>query len=170
MAISIPILILAALWAIFFLWPFLQRRFSGRNRDSIGDFSKRVGKLGNVGIPHRRKPLPVLATPRPVAFKAAGGPRPTTGLPMSPVAQKRRRDALAGFALLALASLLLAVVFGGTIVWTIQVITDLMLVGFVVTLVLLARRAHERKAQVHYLPAQSPAQSSALVLRRTASS
>lgn len=170
MAISIPILILAALWAIFFLWPFLQRRFSGRSRDSIGDFSKRVGKLGNVGIPHRRKPLPVLATPRPVAFKAAGGPRPTTGLPMSPVAQKRRRDALAGFALLALASLLLAVVVGGTILWAIQLITDVMLVGFVVTLVLLARRAHERRAKVHYLTPPAPVQSSALVLRRTASS
>ena len=45
-----------------------------------------------------------------------------------------------------------------------------MLVGFVVALVLLARRAHERKAQVHYLPPPAPAQSSALVLRRTASS
>jgi len=39
-----------------------------------------------------------------------------------------------------------------------------------VALVLLARRAFERKAKVHYLPQPAPAQSSALVLRRTASS
>ena len=59
---------------------------------------------------------------------------------------------------------------GGTILWAIQLITDVMLVGFVVTLVLLARRAHERRAKVHYLAPPAPVQSSALVLRRTASS
>ena len=170
MGISITILILAALWAAFFLWPFLQRRLSGRNRDSIGDFSKRVSKLGHVGIPHRRRQLPVLANPRPVAFKAAGVPRPTPGLPMSPVAQKRRRDALAGFAILALVTLVLAVVVGGMLFWAIQLVADVLLVGFVVALVQLARKAHERKAPVHFLPAAAPVQSSALVLRRTASS
>lgn len=170
MGISITILILAVLWAAFFLWPFLQRRLSGRNRDSIGDFSKRVSKLGHVGIPHRRRQLPVLANPRPVAFKAAGAPRPTPGLPMSPVAQKRRRDALIGFVALALGTLVLAVVAGGMLLWTIQLVADVLLVAYVVALVLLARRAHERKAQVHYLPPPAPVQSSALVLRRTASS
>jgi lysylphosphatidylglycerol synthetase-like protein (DUF2156 family) len=169
LGISITILILAALWAAFFLWPFLQRRFSGRNRDSIGDFSKRVSKLGHVGLPTRRRPLPAIAPPRPVAFKAAGH-RPTAGLPMSPVAQKRRRDALFGFAALALVTLVLALVVGGTAVWAIQLIADAMLVAFVVALVLLAQRAFERKAKVHYLPQPATSQSSALVLRRTASS
>jgi hypothetical protein len=169
LGISITILILAVLWAAFFLWPFLQRRFSGRNRDSIGDFSKRVHKLGGVSFPQRRRPLPAIHAPRPVAFRAAG-PRAAAGLPMSPVAQKRRRDALAGFTILALVTLLLALVVGGTVVWAIQLVADLLLVGFVVTLVLLARRAHERRAQVHFLPQRAPSQSSALVLRRTASS
>jgi len=169
LGISITILILAALWAAFFLWPFLQRRFSGRNRDSIGDFSKRVSKLGHVGLPVRRRPLPAIAPPRPVAFKAAGH-RPTTGLPMSPVAQKRRRDALGGFAALAFVTLVLALVVGGTAVWAIQLVADAMLISFVIALVLLARRAFERKANVHFLPQPAPVQSSALVLRRTASS
>ena len=170
MGISITILILAALWATFFLWPFLQRRFSGRSRDSIGDFSRRVTKLGHVGLPSRRRQLPVLAAPRPVAFKAAGAPRPTTGLPMSPAAQKRRRDALLCFTVLALGSLVLAVMVGGMLAWALQIVTDVLLVGFVVTLVLLARRAYERQAQVHFLPTPAPVHSSALVLRRTASS
>jgi hypothetical protein len=169
LGISITILILAALWAAFFLWPFVQRRLTGRSRDSIGDFSKRVSKLGRVGLPSRRRQLPVLAGPRPVAFKAAGAPRPTPGLPMSPVAQKRRRDALMVFALLAIGCLVLAVAMGGMVFWTLQLVTDALLVGYVVMLVLLARRAHERKAQVHFLP-PAPVQSSALVLRRTASS
>jgi hypothetical protein len=170
LGISITILILAALWAAFFLWPFLQRRFSGRSRDSIGDFSKRVSKLGGVGLPTRRRALPAIQPPRPVAFKAAGGREATSGLPMSPMAQKRRRDALAGFAIVALGTLLLAVVMGGMVFWTIQLIADALLVAFVVTLVLLARRAYQRRPNVHFLPAPSPVQSSALVLRRTASS
>jgi hypothetical protein len=170
LGISITILILAVLWAAFFLWPFLQRRLSGNRRDSIGDFSKKVSTLGSVGMPARRRRAPALVAPRPVAFKAAGVPRPTPGLPMSPVAQKRRRDALAVLTILALASLLLAIVAGGTLAWTFQILTDVLLVGYVVALVLLARRAHERRAQVHFLPAPAPTQSSALVLRRTASS
>jgi glucose dehydrogenase len=89
---------------------------------------------------------------------------------MSPVAQKRRRDALMVFAVLALGALLLAVTLGGMAFWTLQLVTDVLLVGYVVTLVLLARRAHERKAQVHFLPPPAPVRSSALVLRRTASS
>ena len=106
-----------------------------------------------------------------MAFKAAGVPRATAGLPMSPVAQKRRRDALDGLrSSLALATLLLAIVFGGMLLWAVQLVADVLLVGYVVALVLLAQKAHERKAQVHYLPPRSPAQSSALVLRRTASS
>jgi hypothetical protein len=56
------------------------------------------------------------------------------------------------------------------VVWAVQLVAELMLVGFVVALVLLARRAHERRAQVHFLPQRTPAQSSALVLRRTDSS
>ena len=170
MGISITILILAALWAAFFLWPFLQRRLSGRNRDSIGDFSKRVSKLGGIGLPARRRPLPAIQAPRPVAFKAAGARRPTTGLPMSPTAQKRRRDVLAGVTVLALATFVLAMVMGGTVFWAINIVADLLWVGYVVTLVLLARRAHERRANVHFLPAPASVQSSALVLRRTASS
>jgi cobalamin synthase len=170
LGISITILILAVLWAAFFLWPFLQRRLSGRNRDSIGDFSRRVSKLGGVVVPVRRRALPAIQPPRPVAFRAAGRPPASTGLPMSPVAQKRRRDALAAFVVLALAALALAVVSGSTVLWAVQFVADALLVAFVVALVLLARRAHERKARIHFLPQPVPAQSSALVLRRTASS
>jgi hypothetical protein len=170
LGISITILILAVLWAAFFLWPFVQRRLSGARRDSIGDFSKKVSTLGRVGVPARRRRAPGITAPRPVAFKAAGAPRAAAGLPMSPVAQKRRRDALAALAVLALVSLVLAIAVGGTLVWAFQILTDLLLVGYVVALVSLARRAHERRAQVHYLPQPASPQSSALVLRRTASS
>jgi hypothetical protein len=169
--LEIPIiLILAVLWAAFFAWPFLQRRLSGTRRDSIGDFSKRVSTLGRLGAPSRPRRVAAITPPRPVAFKAVGRTPQRRALPMSPAAQKRRRDVLAGFAALALVTLVLALVMGGTTVWAVQLLADLLLVGYVVALVQLARRAHERRAEVHYLPQRVPVQSSALVLRRTASS
>ncbi|MGZ4676052.1 MAG: hypothetical protein ACXVJ7_13905 [Acidimicrobiia bacterium] len=170
---TIPIiLILAVLWAAFFLWPTLQRRMSGTSRNSIGDFSRRVTALGSLGggaRPSRSRITP-LAMPKPVAFKAAGARPATTGLPMSPVAQKRRRDALAVLAVAAFGSLLLALVIGGTLLWTVQLVADLLFVTFVVALVMIAKQARARRAPVHYLSAPSPTQSSALVLRRTGSS
>ncbi len=167
---TIPIiLILAVLWAAFFLWPFVQRRLSGGGRDSIGDFSKRITSLGHHGA-RRTRALTPLDVPRPIGFKAVGVKPATTGLPMSATAQRRRRDALLVLAVATVGSLLLAVTVGGAIFWTLVVVTGLLLVAYVATLATLARRARGRKAQVHYLQPTTSSQSSALVLRRTASS
>jgi hypothetical protein len=174
----VPFLVLGVLWAAFFLWPMVQRRMSGTNRNSIGDFSRRVSALGGISGrgSKRSRGIAPIAAPRPVAFKAAG-PRttrvssgPSTGLPVSATARKRRRDALALFAIGAFGSLVLAIVVGGTVLWAIQILLDLLLIGYVVALVMIAKQARARRAQVHYLPPRNPAQSSALVLRRTASS
>ena len=166
---EIPIiLILVVLWAAFFLWPFVQRRLSGGGRDSIGDFSKRVSSLGHSGR-RRKAALTPLDVPRPVGFKAVGVKPAPNGLPMSATAQRRRRDALVILAAATLGSVLLAVAMGGTILWALVGVTTLLLVAYVVALATLARRARERKAQVHFL-APRPSSPSALVLRRTASS
>ncbi len=190
---KIPIiLILVALWAAFFLWPLVQRRMTGgQRRDSIGSFTKKVTVLGRVGGhgPQAARPAsstfsPGLASPRPagralgapIGFKATGVGR--TGLPMSPNAQKRRRDALAILALAAVGSLLLAVVLSSLALWVVQILTDFLLVGYVALLIHLRRRADDQRAKVHFLSqpavpsvlAPSPRQSSALVLQRSLSS
>ena len=188
---KIPIiLILVALWAAFFLWPLVQRRMGGNRRDSVGSFTKKVTVLGRAGGhgPKAAVPAPTfapgLASARPagralgapVGFKATGGT--ASGLPMSPVAQKRRRDALAILALAAVGSLVLALVLSSLALWVAHIVADLVLVGYLALLVHLRRRADEHRAKVHFLPqptvssseAPSPRQSSALVLRRSVSS
>lgn len=173
-----PFLVLGVLWAAFFLWPMVQRRMSGTNRNSIGDFSRRVSALGGIGGRGvgRSRTLTPIQTPRPVAFKAAGarvaraGSGSSAGLPVSAAARKRRRDALALFAIGAFGSFVLALVVGGTVLWVVQIVLDLVLIGYVVALVMIARKARARRAQVHVLAPRNSAQSSALVLRRTASS
>lgn len=168
---TIPIiLILAVLWAAFFLWPLVQRRLSGGGRNSIGSFSKRVGVVGRVGghLPTRSlSPLsmPELPAP-PAAFGAAAGK--AEGLPMSPMAQRRRRDALVLLGGAVIATLLLAVVSGSMVAWAVQLLATAAFVAYVVALVHIRRRAEERRAKVHFLP--QPTHTPSLVLRRTVSS
>jgi hypothetical protein len=168
----VPFLILGVLWAAFFLWPMIQRRLSGAGRNSIGEFSRRVSALGGSrgSRSTRSRGMTPLPVPRPVAFKAAGARVATPGLPTSVVARRRRRDALVLFAIGAFGSLLLAVVVGGGFLWTIQLLTDVLLVGYVVALAMIAKQARARRAPVHLLAPRSASQSSALVLRRTGSS
>ena len=166
---QIFILILAVLWAAFFAWPLVQRRLTGSRRDSIGDFSKRLTSIGGTGRPGRsRSPRPLDLRPRPVAFVATPTRRPA-GLPMSPDAQRRRRDALAVLGVAVLCSLLLAVVAGNMLLWVAQIVADLLFVGYIAMLVHLRRRAEERRASVHFLSEPATPSASAMVLRRTVS-
>lgn len=170
---AIFILILAVLWAAFFAWPLVQRRLSGSRRDSVGDFSKRLTSIGGAGRSARgrgassRRALPLQS--RPVAFVAKPSGRPAS-LPMSPAAQRRRRDALAILGVAVLGTLLLAVVTASVVLWAAHILADALFVGYLVVLVQLRRRADQRRADVHFLaePAMTPAP--AMVLRRTASS
>lgn len=169
MAIPI-ILILAVLWAAFFTWPLVQRRLSGTGRDSISAFSRRVNVVGRLGG-HRSSrslsPLSMSALPGPpVAFGAPVGK--LAGLPMSAVAQRRRRDALVMLGGAVLATLLLAAVGANPILWAVHLLTDVLFVAYVVALVHLRRRSEEQQAKVHFLP--QPTHTPSLVLRRTASS
>lgn len=169
---TIPIiLILAVLWAAFFLWPLVQRRIAGGGRNSIGSFTKRVGVVGRVGGHLPTRSLSPLSMPElpgpPAAFGAAAGK--AEGLPMSPIAQRRRRDALVMLGGAVLVTLLVAVVSGSMIAWAVQLLATVGFAAYIVALVHIRRRAEERRATVHFLP-QPTHHSSSLVLRRSASS
>lgn len=181
---AIPVLVvLALLWAAFFVWPLLSNRTSERRVDSIGDFTHKLGVIGKTGGHKlRRRPAP---SPIPVALprtRAVGPavPRSTmtvarhaavAGLPRPggmTRAQRRRRDVLLVLGVGVLSSLLLAVIAGNTLFWFVQLFADAMLAAYVVLLVRMKRVAEERRAKVHYLPGPAPAP--ALVLRRSSAS
>jgi hypothetical protein len=166
--LKIPIiLILAVLWAAFFAWPLVQRRLSGSRRDPIGDFSKRVTSIGHVGGSTPR-PLRSAAPRGAVGFSATPSLR-SAGLPMSPVAQRRRRDALAILGATVLGLLLLAVVSGSTLIWTVQIAADLLFVAYLATLVAMRKRTEQQRTQVQRLPQPDAPSSPALVLHRAGS-
>lgn len=113
--------------------------------------------------PSARSSMPNLPR-QPTAFGAPAGATP--GLPMSPVAQRRRRDALMVFAVAALGTLVLAVVVGSTLMWMVNLVATGLLVAYVGLLISIRRRADERRAKVHFLPGPS-VQPRALVLHRS---
>lgn len=161
-------MILAVLWAAFFIWPSLQRRRSGGGRSSIGAFSKRVSVVGRASGHFPTRSSSTLSMPnlpkQPTAFGAPAGAAP--GLPMSLTAQRRRRDALAILAVAAAGSFLLALVVGGMAMWLINLVSVVLLVAYVGLLISIRRRADEHRAKVHYLPGPS-VQPRALVLHRS---
>ncbi|MGZ4689126.1 MAG: hypothetical protein ACXVKA_10220 [Acidimicrobiia bacterium] len=176
---AIPVLIvLAALWGAFFLWPILSGRSSGRRADSIGDFSYRLGVIGKTGGHHGRRrrasqppAIPVAMPPAIPPSRPLGAPG-GAGMPVSVVrpaamsrSQRRRRDVLLILGVGVLSSLLLAIVGGNPMFWLVQGFTDVLLVAYLALLVRMKQTANERRAKVHYLP--SPPSAPALVLRRT---
>ncbi len=188
---AIPVLVvLAVLWAAFFLWPLVSgRSSSGRRSDSIGDFSYRLGVIGKTGGHNRRRrstppAIPVAMPPaippaRPLHAAVPGangqGPRgavpraaaPVLGLPHPGMtrSQRRRRDVLLILGVGVLSTLLLAIVAGNPLFWLVQGLTDVLLAGYLLLLVRMKRTDSQRRAKVHYLP--GPASAPALVLRRS---
>ena len=170
MAISV-LVVLAVLWAGFFLWPLLQGRTSSRRADSVADFSHRLGVIGKTGGHHLRRrprPTPIAVVP---PMPAVGMPprSPSVGLGVSSRAQRRRRDVLLVLAVAVVSTLLLAVMGGTPAFWGVQLLADALLAGYVVLLVRLKQASQDHHTKVRYLPAHAAAPST-LALRRTASS
>ena len=168
MAIPI-ILILAVLWVAFFTWPLVQRRLAGGGRGSLGSLSHRSNPLGRVG----RRSAPSSVVPiasRSIPATPFGAPAASTpvGLPMSALAQKRRRDAFMVLGCAVIGSALLAIVTASMIAIAASVASTLLFVAYVVALVQIRRRSEERTAKVHYLP--QPVHTRQLVLHRSVSS
>jgi hypothetical protein len=178
----VVLLVLAALWAVVLVPPLLRAR-AGRSSDSIGDFNYRLGVLSRTnGSPMRRRSrqqLPVLSPP--VAIAAGVAPYRMTAAQRS---AKRRRDITLGLAVAAVLTLAIAAVAHSTSVWALQVLVDLLLVGY------LALVAWTRSPQSGFQASMQPSrmaspnvrylathrapelalQPSEYVLRRTASS
>ncbi len=167
MAIPI-ILILAVLWVAFFTWPLVQRRLSGGGRDSLGSLRPRRNPLGRVAGRSSAPALPAIAQRSIPATPFGTSTAAPAGLPMSPIAQKRRRDAFLILGCAVFVTALLAVATGSVIAIGAFVATGALFAAYVVALVQIRRRAQERTAKIHYLP--QAVHSRPLVLHRSVSS
>jgi hypothetical protein len=148
------LLILAIIWLAVLLPPYLQNRSEKRPADSISSFQRQLSVLERrsttVNGSGRSGPLPMVRMTRAEA-------------------RKRRRDVL--FTLLGAASITFAMaLFKGGPVWGLQILCDLLVVGYVFLLVQTQQREAERETKVRYLPGRTTrAPEPALLLRRSGS-
>ncbi len=147
--------ILAAVWATYaVIW--FRGRSEHRSVNSISSFSKHLSILERTS-PRRSALATRIAGPAPQASSISLA-RPA----FAPVAyrspsvmtrrqaRQRRKNVLLGLLSATLVTLALSVLVGG-VFWYLQLLSDVLLVGYVVLLAQMQRAATERQHKVRYL-------------------
>jgi len=139
------ILVLAVLWIAVLVPPILRARGQQSRSDSVGDFHHKLSSLGRANG-HRTRPSRASST-RPIFVPQGAGPATMSAT------QKRRRDVL--FVLLGVvaATFLLAVLTRSMPFVALQVLADVVLLGYVYLLIQYKNRTHEQRSKVRYLGA-----------------
>jgi hypothetical protein len=176
------------------------RNDSRSRGDSIGDFQNRLGVLGRTHSSRQSRraaraargsrgdlaPMPGVASAlgarRSVTNRLASGrarsqiARPLTG-PVEPVrtrgavqSARRRREIVTVLFTATMLSAAVASALGGSAWWAIQILTDVILLAYVVGMLWFRSNSADRMRTVHYLPQVRPRPVPAYALRRTASS
>ena len=155
---TIVVLVMLAVAWTWYLVTWLRGRNEHRNVNSISSFSKHLSVLerttpGAGASPPARTTFGAELTSGATALAPVAAPAPSaTAVPMTlSDAQRRRRNVLVALAAAAGMTLVAAVAVGGALVWTVQLLVDVLLVGFVVLLARSRALAVERAEKVHYL-------------------
>jgi hypothetical protein len=147
----VVLFLLAVIWAVY-LASWIRSRTEHRSVNSISSFNKHLSVLERTS-PARQGLATSPANPMPSGYSGPvglGAVRRRAGMTLSE-ARRRRRDVLYTLGGVALVTLMLAVVVGGSFVW-LHLLADVLLVGYVGLLVHTRRLATERRHKVRYLP------------------
>ncbi len=168
MAILI-LLILAAAWAAFFLWPVIKGRSDRQRVDSVDRFTHHLRVIGRTG----GHPAPGATPTRPLWAV----PTPDPGTPSRAVrarrvaAAKRRRDVVLVLATALAGSLLLALVAGAILLWLLSAVLGALFATYLVLLAVVPRLDRPTVAPIPMLgPRPAPGGPVPLPVRRHASS
>lgn len=164
---TVVLFILAVMWlGVGISWARSRRDHRGVN--SISSFSKHLSVLERTSpAVGGRSSMASRSSGRPTPIYPAAGyipPRPPMSLSN---ARRRRRNVLTALAGAAVATLVL-IPFMGSLMVTLQVLSDLLLVGYLALLARTQRLAMERRQKVRYLPRTAPAGEPQLLLHRSA--
>ncbi len=162
------LLVLALIWgALLISW--LRSRSASGFTDPVVTFRRHLNVLERttptVVRPANRLAEPAGRYPGPTVRTGAGPGRLTRPVAANSAAlrrrqsQKRRRDVF--FALVAgtVGFLALALIPGLSILWSVQVLFDLLLAGYVAILVHLRNQAAEREMKLRYMSSARPSRS-----------
>lgn len=158
-----PVLILlAVVWAVVLVPPFLRHRETLRPSSSVSSFRQGLDVLGRSAPSAASSGASFAPVRRSSGPVGPGAPRGRAGV------RKRRRDVLLTLAGLAGFTILLAAAFGGAFIF-LQLVTDVVLVGYVYLLVQMRKLSVEQAHKVRYLAPQAPARPRLVTVRRSAS-
>jgi len=171
------LIILAVVWAVY-LVSWARSRTEHRSVNSISTFNKHLSVLERTTPGRSSAPTRIAGSPAPQRTgvslaRPAFAPtayRTTGGIGMSrQQARERRKNVLFALAGAALVTLALTVLLGGPFLY-LQLLTDVLLAGYVLLLVQTQRMAVERQAKVRYLqqPAEYHEPAAPLLLRSSA--
>ena len=153
------LLVLAGIWVAVIAVPLVRARTEGKLGDSIGSFRRHLTVLERAApltvVPANRLRLPHSGTIGPYRPVATHG-RVSAGRGRRQQAQKRRRDVLLGLVVAMAGSAVLAMIPGLSMMWMVNVVVDLMFVGYVALLVRMRNVAAEREMKLTFLPGARP--------------
>lgn len=152
------LLVLAIVWALV-LFSWIRARYRANFTDPVTTFNRSLRVLEQADMSDRRRAgvRPAPARGGTPARAGAGGRRPARRPAAAVRARRReklrrRRDVLVGLVGGAGGTLLLGVLPGMHVLLALQVVFDLLIVGYVALLVRLRRLAQERRVKLAYLP------------------
>lgn len=160
------LLLLALIWgALLISW--LRSRSASTFSDSVGSFRQHLNVLERA-TPTTVRPANRLSDPGPrygsaAAFTTGSPARRTRPMAANSVAlrrrqaQKRRRDVFFALVAGAVGFFALALLPGLSILWSAQVLFDILLGSYVAILVRLRNQAAEREIKLRYMPSARPA-------------
>lgn len=145
----VVLLILAVIWAAVLVPPALQNRRENRPGDSIAMFRNQLHVLERATPGFReRRPTPMASRP---AMVRTGMPARAGSAPSRREVRRRRRDIFVTLLGGVVVTMGAAVLLGG-VVWALQVVVDILFVGYVGMLIRIQQQAAEREMKVAYLP------------------
>ncbi len=161
------IVILGLIWGFVLIPPYLQARRESRPGDSIASFRQQLNVLerttpggrssnlarldvGRYDAPryNPRSNVAQLAARRPVAHR----PAPSAAAMRRAEVRRRRRDVFVTLLGAVGVSFLLAVALGGSAVWMLHLVVDVVFVAYVALLVSLQQQSFEKDEKVRYMP------------------
>ncbi|HEX3540933.1 MAG TPA: hypothetical protein VHT75_10885 [Acidimicrobiales bacterium] len=156
------LLVLAGIWLVVIAVPLVRARTEGTLGDSIGSFRRHLSVLERAA-PMTVAPANRMHLPRSQAAGVIGPYRPPSANAGRAVsgrrrqqAQKRRRDVLMGLVVAMAGSALLAMIPGLSVMWLVNVVVDVLFVGYVGLLVRMRNVAAEREMKLTFLPVARP--------------
>lgn len=136
MTTVVVLLALAGIWAAVLLPPYLQKRRATHPSSSVVDFHQQLAVLQRTGRALHGAPLHTGYARQSSVSRSSFGPtmRPPQRAPQNIEVMSRRRDVFMTMVVAAGLSLLLALIFGGSL-WILHLIVDTVLLGYVAMLV-----------------------------------